>query len=362
MNLSSRTLDFVIIGKSILSSFQNPQADVYRGLVAELAQLGHRTVFLEREYISHPVQRDMLRSPYCDVWTYESIDKLLIEYRDAIRAADVVLLGNGVENATKIATWIGENARGIKAYYDTDLARTFNSLQNDNNDTECLACNVVPLFDLYLSTTGGEALKKLSNEYGCRYARPLYESIDPYFYYRTDVAKTYDLGYIGNYKVERQEQLSELLISPAVHTPNRNFVLIGADYPPENELPSNLTYLEFLPEANIVDFYNRQHCTLVVARPDRKNMGFTPSRRLLAAAACGVPILADDWLGLNSFFEPSREIFVVDDCNSVLDVLYQTGPDERRKMGDLARERVLAEHTTAKRTQQLLNYWKEIAD
>lgn len=362
MNRNARTLDFVIIGKSILSSFQNPQADLYRGLVASLAQMGHRTIFLEREGPGEYKQRDMLRTPYCDVWTYTNTDALLTEYVSVLHAADIVLLGSAVEDAPRIAEWIGEESNGVKIYYDTDLGRTLNSLENANHDGACISCATIPIFDLYLSTTGGESLNRLVKEYDCQRARPLYESVDPYFYYRTDAKKQYDLGFLGTSKDGRIEKLEDCLIKPAMHTPNRNFVLAGSGYPEDAKWPSNLTHLEYLPETNLVDFYNRQHCTLLLSRADRSELGFTPSRRLLAAAACGVPILSDEWAGLETFFEADREIFLVSDCHSVLDVLYHTTEGERKKLGSLARERVLEEHTTDKRTRQLLGYWKEIAD
>ncbi|PHI20064.1 glycosyltransferase [Lewinellaceae bacterium SD302] len=354
MNAKRHTLDFVFIGKSILSSFNNPQADLYRGLVGELAHLGHRTVFLEQEDPCHRKQRDMLRSPYCEVWTYGRTQDLLTEYRDAIRVADVVLLGNGVHDSSRIAHWIAEEAKGAKVYYDTDLARTFGHLDGTNKRDDCLEAADICLFDLFLSTTGGTAIQRICDEFNCPMAFPLYESIDPYFYYRTDVLKQYDLGFIGNFKQDRDQQLNEMLLQPAIRTPNRNFVLAGANYPDDFNWPDNMRYVEHLPESNHVSFYNRQHCSLVLARPDRAKLGHTPSKRLLAAAACGVPILSDDWEGLPDFFEPNREIFVISDCHSVLDALYISSEFERSKLGDLARERVLAEHTTRRRTEQLL--------
>ncbi len=355
-----KSLDFVIIGHSILSSLLHPDTEMYRGLVTELAQLGHRTIFLEREHPSST--RDMLRSPYCEVWTYQSTDALLDEYCAALQAADVVMLGSGVVDSNRIATFIAEEAQGMKIFYDTDLANTLHNLTNQAGRTDCLDADSLPLFDLYLSTTGGSALEQLVSRFHCRMAKPLYESIDPYFYYRTDVGKAYDLGFIGSYKAARQKTLETLLFEPAALTPNRKFVLAGQDYTGQVEFPDNLLHTNYLPEANIVDFYNRQHATLVIARQDRQQLGFTPSRRLLAAAACGVPILASDWEGLSHFFEPQKEIFIVQDTQDVLDVLYQTDEREKQRLGERARERVLKEHTTAKRTATLLDYWQEMAD
>ncbi|OAV44481.1 glycosyltransferase [Lewinella sp. 4G2] len=362
MKFGSQPLDLVIIGRSILSSVDNPSAGLYRGLINELAQHGHRTIFLEYAEPNIVQFRDMLRSPYCEVWTYASLSHLKDQYTLLIRSADIVMMGSGVQDAEDIAVWISEESRGKSIYYDTDLSRTVASLSAAQKMGDCLSCRTIVNFNLYLSTTGGPALDKLARENGLKCARPLYESIDPFDFYRTDATKTYELGFIGNYKEDRKETLGALLFEPAEYTPARNFALAGSGYPERSHWPSNLTYLEHLPASNLVDFYNRQLCTLVISRADRQEMGYTPTRRLLAAAACGVPVLTRHWEGLSSFLEPDREIYTVEDRQSVLDVLYGTDEGRRRKMGTKARERILGEHTIAHRAQELLAYLAEITD
>lgn len=362
MKFGTIPLDFVIIGRSILSSAENPTAELYRGLINELAQRGHRTTFLEWHEPGKKYVRDMLKSPYCDVWTYASTDQLLGEYSYTIQSADVVIMGSMVQDTNRIAEWIAEEARGITVYYDTNLSATIDHLQcRQDNSAFCLSAENLRHFNLFLSTTGGPFLENLAKTYGIYQARPLYESVDPYSFYRTDAEKSYDLGFIGNYKEERGELLKDMLLGPAYRTPNRKFSLSGSGYPAA-EWPKNLTYLEYLPETNLVDFYNRQHCSLVLSRADRRRMGFTPTRRLLAAAACGVPVLTDHWDGIDTFFEPHREIFCVNDEQDVLAVLYGQEEGHRRKIGGEARKRILEQHTTSHRAEELLNYLAEITD
>ena len=183
--------------------------------------------------------------------------------------------------------------------------------------------------------------------------------MDPYSFYRTDTDKHYDLGFIGNFKSDREELLNSMLLGPARYTPNRKFSLAGSGYD-KADWPKNLTSLEYLPETNLVDFYNRQHCSLVLSRADRKRMGYTPTRRLLAAAACGVPVLTDHWDGIDHFFEPHREVFCVNGEQDVLAVLYGKEEGLRRKIGHQARNRILEQHTTGHRAEQLLGYLAEI--
>ncbi len=362
MKFGAIPLDLVIIGRSILSSTDNPSAGLYRGLINELAQHGHRTTFLECVPSGKLQVRDMLRSPYCEVWTYRDTDHLFNEYTLLIQSADVVMMGSGVDRAEDIAVWISEEATGITIYYDTDLSRTLESLQAAEKIGDCLSCRTIVNFNLFLSTTGGPVLQRLARDNGLPFARPLYECIDPFDYYRTDTEKTYELGFIGRYREGRRTALGALLFEPAQYTPGRNFALAGAGYSQRGNWPDNLTYLEHLPETNLVDFYNRQLCTLVLSRADRQEMGYTPTRRLLAAAACGVPVLTSAWEGLAEFLEPDREIFTVSSRQGVLDILYGTDDGRRSRMGTRARNRILEEHTITHRAQQLLGYLSEVTD
>lgn len=362
VKFGTNPLDLVIIGKSVLSSQENTTAELYRGLINELAQHGHRTTFLERTIPGKKQVRDMLRSPYCQVWTYENLDTLKSEYSLAIQSADVVMMGSGVDFAEDIAIWIAEEAKGITIYYDTNLSRTIDSLVAAEKVGDCLSCRTIGNFNLFLSTTGGPTLEKLAKENDIAFARPLYESVDPYTFYRTDGEKNYDLGFIGNFKADRAGLLESLLLEPARFTPNRQFSLAGGGYNLNDDWPSNLTYLEYLPETNLVDFYNRQQCSLVVSRTDRSQMGFTPTRRLLAAAACGVPVLTNQWDGLDYFLEPNREVFCVATQQDVLDILYGTDESHRFKVGAEARKRILEQHTISHRAEQLLGYLAEVTD
>lgn len=362
VKFGTQPLDIVIIGRSILSSLENPTAELYRGLINELAQRGHRTTFLEWHEPGKQYVRDMLISPYCEVWTYGSTDQLIAEYNHAIQSADVVLMGSKVNDTNRIAEWIAEEARGITVYYDTNLSATIDHLEcRQDNTAFCLSADNLRHFNIFLSTTGGPFLENLANTYGIEQARPLYESVDPYSFYRTDTDKNYDLGFIGNFKADRAEMLNNMLLGPARYTPNRKFSLAGGGYN-GIELPRNLTYLEYLPETNMVDFYNRQQCSLVLSRADRRRMGYTPTRRLLAAAACGVPVLTDRWDGIDHFFEPHREVFCVNDEHDVLAVLYGKDENSRRKLGGEARKRILAQHTTSHRAEQLMGYLAEVVD
>jgi spore maturation protein CgeB len=92
---------------------------------------------------------------------------------------------------------------------------------------------------------------------------------------------------------------------------------------------------------------------LNVTRAPMAAMGFCPSGRLFEAAACGTPVVTDCWEGLETFFEPGREILVARDADDVTAAL-DLDSDERRQIGRRARERALSQHSAQVRAGELV--------
>jgi spore maturation protein CgeB len=92
--------------------------------------------------------------------------------------------------------------------------------------------------------------------------------------------------------------------------------------------------------------------TLNVTRQPMAEMGYCPSGRLFEAAACGVPILSDEWEGLDRFYRPGEEILLCRTTQDVVDALAMSDTDLKR-IAAAARERTLAEHTAERRVIEL---------
>ncbi len=92
--------------------------------------------------------------------------------------------------------------------------------------------------------------------------------------------------------------------------PSGQFVVAGPQYPAEIDWPVNVERIEHLPPGQHRHFYNSQRYTLNITRTDMVRAGYSPSVRLFEAAACGVSIISDWWDGLDTFFEPGREILI----------------------------------------------------
>jgi spore maturation protein CgeB len=305
-------------------------------------------------YAAH---RDLPVPSWGNTDLYGSIEDLALRFGPAVSGADLVIVGSYVPEGVQVGEWALGTARGIVAYYDIDTPVTLAKLAA--GDEEYLSARLIPGFHLYLSFTGGPSLELLEKRYGARKARPFYCSVDPALHYPEPLAAAWDLGYLGTYSPDRQPALDRLLLAPAAAWPEGRFVVAGPQFPAALSWPANVGRMEHLPPPEHRRFYNAQRFTLNVTREDMVRAGWSPSVRLFEAAACGVPIVSDWWEGLDSLFEPGREILVPGSGAELLDLLKYLGEAERLAIGRRSRARILAEHTAAHRVLQLEDYLAE---
>lgn len=344
----------VILGLSITSSWGNGHATTYRALVRALAGRGHRVLFLERDVPWYRAHRDLLQPPWGETRLYSDLTALREDYAEAVAQADLVIVGSFVPDGIAVGEWATAIAGGVCAFYDIDTPVTLAALAR--GDATYLSPELVPRYDLYLSFTGGPILRHIEQQLGSPLARALYCAVDPEVYRPEPGPREWDLGYLGTYAADRQDTLEQLLIEPARRWPAGRFVVAGASYPDSVPWPDNVRRLDHLPPHAHRAFYNRQRFTLNVTRVDMVRAGWSPSVRLFEAAACGVPIISDAWPGLDEVFDIGREMLVAHSAGEVGHILRELAPAEADRIGALARERVLREHTAEHRVAQLEDY------
>ena len=351
-------MKIVIFGLSLTSSWGNGHATTYRGLVRELVRRGHDVHFVERDVPWYAKNRDLNELPGARLSLYASLDELP-RFLDEVRTADAVIVGSCVPDGIVVGEWVIANASGVTAFYDIDTPVTLAKLRDGN--AGYISAALIPRYQVYLSFTGGPILRQLEKEWGSPAARPLYCSVDPSAYYPEARKPQWDLGYLGTYSMDRQPGLERLLMEPAMDLPARRFVVAGSQYPEDIIWPGNVERIEHLPPAGHRRFYNRQRFTLNLTRADMIAAGYSPSVRLFEAAACGTPIISDEWEGLDAFFTPGTEILIAKDSHDVERLLWTLSDEAAATIGQAARKRVLAHHTAAHRAEELERYLLEAA-
>jgi spore maturation protein CgeB len=346
-------MKFVIFGLTISSSWGNGHATLWRGLCRVLARRGHEVVFFERDVPYYALNRDLTVLPYGELCLYPNWDDALPLARSHLTDADVAMVTSYCPDGVAATDAVLESPAALRAFYDLDAPVTLARLQA-GEPVEYIGPRGLREFDLVLSYTGGRALSELQARLGARRVAPLYGSVDPDAYRRTDMVGHYraDLSYLGTYAADRQQALEELLVEPARRLPERRFVIGGAQYPVEFPWASNIYFVRHLPPGEHPGFYSSSRLTLNTTRAAMARMGYCPSGRLFEAAACGTPILTDAWEGLEAFFRPGSEILVAHNTEDAIRAL-EAADAELARIASLARQRTLDEHTAERRAQQL---------
>jgi spore maturation protein CgeB len=352
-------LSIVILGLSITSSWGNGHATTYRALVKALHARGHDVLFLERDTPWYRAQRDLPHPAYGRTRLYDSVEALDEKWSSAIRRADLVIVGSYVPEGIAVADLACRLADGVVAFYDIDTPVTLAGLAA--GDCAYLSPRQVSAFDLYLSFTGGPTLALLEDRYGARRARALYCAVDPDTHGPKPGEPNWDLGYLGTYSRDRQPTVDALLSAVARALPASRFAVAGPQYPADIAWPDNIDRIEHLPPDRHSGFYCRQRYTLNVTRADMIRTGYSPSVRLFEAAAAGVPIISDAWVGLEEFLEPGSEILIARSTADVLRYLTELPDAERLGIAARARARILSSHTAAHRAATLEGYWREVS-
>lgn len=360
-------MKLVLFGLSISSAWGNGHATLLRGLFRALHAKGHRIHFFERDAPYYAAQRDAAELPYVHVHLYRDWGDIVDLATRELSDADAGFVTSYCPDGQKACELVLHSNLPRTVFYDMDTPVTLQRIEQGervpylpvNGFGECDLSG----FDLVLSYTGGEALERLRSRLSAQCVAPLYGWVDPAVHHCVPKCNEFvaDLSYLGTYAPDRQQQLENLLLIPARERPKRQFVVAGAMYPDSEVWPQNVRHIEHVAPANHAAFYSSSPVTLSVTRGAMAAMGYCPSGRLFEAAACGTVVLSDWWRGLDTFFEPGREILIASETGESIAAI-ETDYETLRRMGERARDRALACHTAHARAQRLLDLLRSPRD
>ncbi|HYP17469.1 MAG TPA: glycosyltransferase [Opitutus sp.] len=346
-------MKIVIFGLTISSSWGNGHATLWRGLCRALAQRGHKVIFFEKDVPYYAAHRDLVKWTDGELWIYSDFNKARYQARRHLADADVAIVTSYCPDALVATELVLESPAPMRVFYDLDTPVTLDCMQA-GRPVNYIGPRGLSEFDLVLSYTGGRALEELQQKLGARRVAALYGSVDPEAHCRVPAEERFacDLSYLGTYAEDRQATLQELFIAPATQRLERRFLIGGAQYPGDFPWTENIFFVQHVDPPQHPAFYSSSRLTLNVTRRAMKDMGFCPSGRLFEAAACGTPILSDDWAGLGLFLEPGSEIIVAQNSEEAVAAM-DLSDETLARIARRARERVLDEHTAAHRARHL---------
>jgi spore maturation protein CgeB len=348
-------MKFVIFGLTISSSWGNGHATLWRALCRALVRRGHQVTFFERDVPYYASHRDLTELAGGAIQLYASWPDIRPSAQRELSDADVAIVTSYCPDAMGASDLVLSSRAKVRAFYDLDTPVTLDRLRS-GEPVPYIPPGGLANFDLVLSYTGGGALHELQCQLRARLVLPLYGSVDPEVHRPAAPVNWYraDLSYLGTYAEDRQAALNELFLEPARRLSHKRFLIGGAQYPVGFPWSENIYFAWHVPPPDHAAFFSSSALTLNVTRRAMAQMGYCPSGRLFEAAACGTPIISDEWQGLDDFFAPGSEILVARTAEDAIGAM-QLPAERLAAISRAARERALAEHTSDCRAIDLEN-------
>ena len=347
-------MKLVIFGLTISSSWGNGHATIWRGLCRALVNRGHEVVFFERDVPYYASHRDFGGIPGVQLCLYEDFDSLAATAERHLGDADAGMVTSYCPDGIAASDLVLSSPVRLRTFYDLDTPVTLDRISR-GRPVSYIGPRGLRDFDLVLSYTGGAALAELRKQLGARRVAPLYGSVDPAAHMPVAAKPGYraDLSYLGTYAEDRQPMLNALFIEPSRRLPRKRFLIGGSLYPETFPWTENIFFVRHVPPPEHPSFYCSSALTLNVTRRAMAEMGYCPSGRLFEAAACGVPVLSDDWEGLEHFFRAGSEIIIARSTEEAVNAVRDMPREQLERIGSAAREHALDEHTSEHRVLDL---------
>ena len=348
-------MKIAFFGSSLVSSYWNGAATYYRGLLKELAALGHDITFYEPDAFERQRHRDMADPDWARVVVYPGTGegwKRPLEH--AAKEADLLVKASGVgvfDHELEEAVPQAAPARTHCVYWDVDAPATLDAMEHDPAHHLRAA---IPTYDIVLTYGGGRPVVAGYEQAGARCCVPIYNALDPATHYPVPSHPDYacDLGFLGNRLPDREARVEEFLLRAAELAPGKRFLLGGSGWD-DKHVPANVRRIGHVGTAAHSAFFCSGLATLNINRESMARYGFSPPTRVFEAAGCGACLITDRWTGIELFLEPGKEVLVAGDGAEVAQILEALTQKRARQIAQAARNRILAQHTYAHRAREV---------
>jgi spore maturation protein CgeB len=349
----SNRLDIAFFGSSLVSAYWNGAATYYRGIIKNLSARGHRITFYEPDAFERQQHRDIENPDWAKVVVYPATESDVMRCLEAAADADVLVKASGVgvfDALLEEAILSAGRSDATRIFWDVDAAATLDRVRDDADDP---FRTLIPRYDLVMTYGGGPPVVSAYEALGARECVPVYNALDPDTHYPVPPEPRFaaTLAFLGNRLPDREARVQEFFFKPAGLLPQSDFLLGGNGWQ---------VYAMELPNVRkLGHVYTHEHnalngtplAVLNVCRDSMARYGYSPATRVFEAAGASACLITDQWEGIELFLEPDREVLVAKNGDEVAEHLRRLDEPTARRIGTAALQRVLAEHTYARRAE-----------
>ena len=237
-------------------------------------------------------------------------------------------------------------------YYDGDVPASLPNMKGFASGFRIYQGADVSEYTAFISNSkGGEALLQ---QLGVTQTHTLFYGADPDVFSPVNVpAQDLDVLFYGHGREYRAEWIDQMITQPSRELTDSRFAVRGTRLGDLGRVES-LPYLSF---SKLREYACRSKINLCITRGAHASVYGSSSSRPFELSSMGACIVANPYEGIEAWFEPDKEVFIVHSADEALDrYRFLLSHDaERLAVGKAARERVLKEHTFRHRAQQLVD-------
>lgn len=343
-------------GSSLVSSYWNGAATYYRGMLKEIAALGHDVTFFEPDAFERQAHRDIDDPNWAKVVVYPATaEGWRNSLETAASSADMLIKASGVgvfdqelENGVADIP-----SQAMRIYWDVDAPATLEAMAA-NPDHHLR--RAIRAYDMVLTYGGGDAVVSAYRAIGAPDCVPIYNALDPAAHFPVPPNDRFacDLSLLANRLPDREQRIERFFLDVVRHSPGKTFVLGGSGWDTK-DTPANLRKVGHVGTGDHNAFFGSGLATLNVNRDSMVRYGFSPPTRVFEAIGAGACLITDQWDGIDHFLEPGHEVLVAANGTEVAEHLTSLRPDVARAIAARARARILSHHTYRQRARQFNN-------
>lgn len=237
-------------------------------------------------------------------------------------------------------------------FYDGDVPASLPTMQGFASGFRIYQGADLSEYAAFISNSSGG--KDLLRQLGAAHAHTLWYGADPDVFRPVAVpAQDIDLLFYGHGREYREEWIDSMITAPASQLRDYRFAVRGTklgDLGSVKQLP----YLSF---SKLREYICRSKLNLCITRGAHANLYASSSSRPFELGALGACIVANPYAGIEEWFEPEKELVIVNSADEALDRydFLLRNDTARGAIGKAARERVLKQHTFRHRATELVD-------
>lgn len=196
-------------------------------------------------------------------------------------------------------------------------------------------------------------------EMGGHNLHTIHYGVDPDLYAPINLEKDIDIFYYGHGSQAREKRMNFMITEPSKILENTDFLVGGKDF---NISLGNSKRYGVIPISEWRHYCARSKINLNITRNSHAEVYSSSTSRPFELASMGCCVVSDPYNGLENWFDLGKEMYMVEGAEEAVEI-YEwllDSDDERERTGELARKRVLKEHTFVHRGKELIDIIKNV--